>query len=216
MLEFNMLNKFIKIYVLILFLLNYIVLKIINLYIGINIFNYFFYYLNKLENYNISLKYLIIKKVIYLLFEDFNINKQYYKFYFIFLYKKIKVLFYSKLRKLNRKFYVIFLNIILIFLNIYKKLLLKYKNKKKYKLKIFYFYIKFKKLIKKIYLYFIIIFKKYIFKIKLYIYIINKFILSIYLKSNIYYLLFFFFINIIEYLIYFIEKSRKIRLFLIK
>ena len=229
-----MLNKIIKICIWIFCEFNYIILKfimkfinfIINLY-EIDIFNYFFFNFNKLKFTSLIFKYLIIVKIIDLFLYDIITNKEYYKQYYLYLRQKAKAWYYGAINRLDQRFAAMILNIIFKVKKAYKKILRKYKNKRKYKLMILYFCVKFFKKIYKIYSFFIKVWIKYKLKIQLFIINIYKFILNIYLKSKIYYLLFFYLINIIEYFIYilivFIEKNVKnngkkvkIRLFLKK
>src|SRR6188472_2269376 len=99
MLKFNYIGYIIRLYIKILFLFNYAILKIIN---NLNIFFNF----SKLNNLNIILKYAIIKKIwhmlIFKLFNniDFRELRMYYRLYLIYKLKKLRVMFYCKLNEL--------------------------------------------------------------------------------------------------------------------
>jgi hypothetical protein len=125
-----------------------------NLY-KIDIFDYFFFNFNKLKIFNFILKYLIIIKIINLFLYDIILNREYYKFYYLYLRQKAIAWYYSAIIRLDRRFAIMILNTIFKIKNIYKRILLKYKNKRKYKLMVLYYCIKFLKKIYKIYLYFV-------------------------------------------------------------
>jgi hypothetical protein len=160
--QFYMLNKIVKMHILIFCQFNYIILKfiikftnlIMNLY-KIDIFDYFFFNFNKLKFFNFILKYLIIIKIINLFLYDIILNREYYKFYYLYLRQKAIAWYYSAIVRLDRRFAIMILNTIFKIKNIYKRILLKYKNKRKYKLMVLYYCIKFLKKIYKIYLYFV-------------------------------------------------------------
>ena len=167
-----MLNKIIKICIWIFCEFNYIILKfimkfinfIINLY-EIDIFDYFFFNFNKLKFTSLIFKYLIIVKIIDLFLYDIITNKEYYKQYYLYLRQKAKAWYYSAINRLDQRFAAMILNIIFKVKKAYKKILRKYKNKRKYKLMILYFCVKFLKKIYKIYSFFIKVWIKYKLKI---------------------------------------------------
>jgi len=118
MLKFNYISYIIRLYIKILFLFNYAILKIIN---NLNIFFNF----SKLNNLNIILKYAIIKKIwhilIFKLFNniDFRELRMYYRLYLIYKLKKLRVMFYCKLNELDHFAYVFLVKFFLIYHNFF-------------------------------------------------------------------------------------------------
>jgi hypothetical protein len=139
-------------------------------------------------------------------------NKGYYIFYFTCLYKKKKFLLYcrfkGKLREYDVKAYNVVLSVILEFLKVYKRVLIIYKSIKKYEI-IYNLCLKIINIIKAILFLFMFIFNKLKNKIELFIMYRCRIALEIFSESSIFYLLFFFFANIIEYLAYLIKKNIK-------
>jgi len=211
--EFYKLNEAIKGYILMLFSLNYAALKLVFKLVKVSVFNYFFnrffYYLNKLKIFNAILKYLIIKEIMYVLSQFLYTNREYYMFYFTCLYNEATFMFYCKLKGRLREYdveaYVIVSRIISKFLSVRKKILIVYRSIKIYKI-VYNFYLKVIKVIKAVLYYFAFILNKFKNKIELFIILKCRFVLSIFAKSSIFYLLFFFFSNIIEHLAYLIKK----------
>jgi len=208
MLKFNYISYIIRLYIKILFLFNYAILKIIN---NLNIFFNF----SKLNNLNIILKYAIIKKIwhilIFKLFNniDFRELRMYYRLYLIYKLKKLRVMFYCKLNELDHFAYVFLVKFFLIFFNIYKILKKKYEKKSFYKKRVFSLYKKFINFLYELYEYLVSFFLFLIFIVKLYIYTVYEFALKVYFKNKAYFFYFFILIYIIESFIFIIKKCKK-------
>jgi hypothetical protein len=142
-------------------------------------------------------------------------NKRNYIIYFIYLYKKEKLLFYCKiksmLRECDTKAYSLVLSIILKFVAAYKKMLIVCNSIKVYKIA-YGLYLNIINIIKEILHFVIFILNKFKNKIKLFIMHRCRLALGLFSGSSMFYLLFFFLINIIEYLAYLIKKNYKKKL----
>ena len=212
--NFFLYNKIIEIYIEILYILNYIIVelilkivKIIKDLFNFDLLNYSFIYLNKFKLFNIILQYLIIKLYLFVLVKDLFIHKRYYKGYSLYWYTKFRTYIYCKYLEfivyIDRRAYYIICYIVLYFYYIFNKILTKYKNKRKYWLLLIYWSIKFINWVKDIYDYYMCIYKETKYIMDMYIFSFYEYMLSLYFKNNIFFLIFLYLINIIEYIYYY-------------